>query len=60
MGTKSLFTIALGLGKPWIITKVDLGSYALQLDIHIDFEEVSTNEIFNVVLNRGRNKSKYR
>jgi transposase len=38
MNTLKLFTLALGLEKPWIITKVNLDSDSSQLDIYIDFE----------------------
>jgi transposase len=38
MDTLKLFTLALGLEKPWIITKVNLDSASSQLGIYIDFE----------------------
>jgi transposase len=37
MNSIALFTLALGLEKPWIITKIDIDPSISQLDIHIDF-----------------------
>ena len=41
MNSIELFTLALGLEKPWIITKTDIDPSIPQLDIHIDFERGS-------------------
>jgi transposase len=41
MNSIELFTLALGLEKPWIITKIDIDPSIPQLDIHIDFERGS-------------------
>jgi transposase len=41
MNSIALFTLALGLEKPWIITKIDIDPSISQLDIHIDFERGS-------------------
>lgn len=41
MDSISLFTLALGLERPWIITQVDLDSELSTLDIYIDFERGS-------------------
>lgn len=41
MYSLQLFTLALGLEKPWHITKVDLDPSVSQLDIYIDFERGS-------------------
>lgn len=38
MDSIKLFTLALGLEKPWKITKVDLDPSISQLDIYIDFD----------------------
>ena len=38
MDSLSLFTLALGLEKPWVITKIELAPSISQSDIHIDFE----------------------
>ena len=41
MDSLQLFTLALGLEKPWHITKVDLDQGGSQLDIYIDLERGS-------------------
>ena len=39
MDSLTLFSLALGLEKPWVITKLELDPSSQQLDIHIDFEK---------------------
>lgn len=59
-GNKIIIYYSIRVGKTMDYNKGRFRPHASQLDIHVDFEEVSTNEIFNVVLNCGRNNSKYR
>ncbi len=45
MNSIELFTLALGLEKPWIITKTDIDPSIPQLDIHIDFDSTSYTQL---------------